>query len=155
MESEEQVLTKQRQIAQNARIHPEVSFTSLAYHIDLDLLREAYAATRKSGAPGIDGQTAAEYAENLEGNLRSLLDRFQSGRYQAPPVRRAQIPKADGKSTRPIGIPTFEDKVLQRAVTMVLEVIYEQDFLDCSYGFRPRRSAHDALEALWHAAMKM
>ena len=149
------VSPKLRRVAELARERPEVAFTTLAYHIDLDLLREAYAATRKSGAPGIDGQTAAEYAENLEGNLRSLLDRFQSGRYQAPPVRRAQIPKADGKSTRPIGIPTFEDKVLQRAVTMVLEVIYEQDFLDCSYGFRPGRSAHDALEALWHAAMKM
>lgn len=149
------VSPKLRRVAELAKGMPEVAFTTLAHHIDMDLLRTAYAATRKSGAPGIDGQTAAEYAENLEENLRSLLDRFHSGRYQAPAVRRAQIPKADGKSTRPIGIPTFEDKVLQRAVSMVLEAVYEQDFLNCSFGFRPGRSAHDALEALWRAVMKV
>jgi len=149
------VSPKLRRVAELAKEGPEVAFTTLAHHIDLDLLREAYAATRKSGAPGVDGETAADYAENLDENLQSLHDRFHSGRYQAPPVRRAQIPKADGKSTRPIGIPTFEDKVLQRAVSMVLEAVYEQDFLDCSYGFRPGRSAHDALEALWRAAMRV
>ena len=130
-------------------------FTTLAHHIDLELLHEAYGKTRKDGAPGIDGQRATEYAANLEGNLRSLLDRFKSGTYRAPPVRRVYIPKADGKTQRPIGIPTFEDKVLQRAVTMVLEAVYEQDFLDCSYGFRPNRSAHQALEALWRGLMDM
>ena len=103
----------------------------------------------------MDGQTAADYAANLEGNLRSLLDRAKSGRYQAPPVRRVHIPKGTGPETRPIGIPTFEDKVLQRAVVMVLEAVYEQDFLDCSYGFRPGRSAHQALDALWHRLMEM
>jgi retron-type reverse transcriptase len=81
-------------------------FTSVAHHIDLELLREAYRKTRKDGAAGIDGQTATEYAANLEGNLRSLLDRFKSGVYRAPPVRRVYIPKADGRSRRPIGIPT-------------------------------------------------
>jgi group II intron reverse transcriptase/maturase len=130
-----------------------VALTTLAHHIDVELLRAAFQATRKGGAPGVDGRTAAEYAEGLEGNLQSLLDRFKSGRYQAPPVRRAWISKVDGKSPRPIGIPTFEDKVLQRAVTMVLEAVYEQDFLDCSYGFRPGRSAHQALEALWRGTM--
>jgi RNA-directed DNA polymerase len=130
-------------------------FTTLAHHIDLEWLQEAYQRTRKDGAPGIDGQTATEYAANLEENLRSLLERFKSGVYRAPPVRRVYIPKADGKSRRPIGIPTFEDKVLQRAVTMVLEAVYEQDFLDCSYGFRPNRSAHQALEALWRGVMDM
>lgn len=130
-------------------------FTTLAHHIDLELLHEAYRKTRKDGAPGIDGQTATEYAADLEGNLRSLLDRFKSGTYRAPPVRRVYIPKADGKTQRPIGIPTFEDKVLQRAVTMVLEAVYEQDFLDCSYGFRPNRSAHQAIEALWRGLMDM
>ncbi len=127
----------------------------MAHHIDMEWLQEAYQRTRKDGAPGIDGQTATEYAANLEDNLRSLLQRFKSGVYQAPPVRRVYIPKADGKSRRPIGIPTFEDKVLQRAVTMVLEAVYEQDFLDCSYGFRTNRSAHQALEALWRGVMDM
>ena len=108
---------------------------------------EAYRLTRKDGASGIDGVTAADYEVNLEANLLDLLDRIKSGRYRAPPVRRAYIPKADG-SQRMLGIPTFEDKVAQRAVTMALEDIYEQDFLPCSYGFRPGRSAHQALRAL-------
>src|SRR5262249_4796805 len=113
-------------------------------------MTEAYRLTRKDGAPGIDGVTAADYEVNLEANLLDLLDRIESGRYCAPPVRRAYIPKADG-SQRMLGIPTFEDKVAQRAVTMVLEAIYEQDFLSCSYGFRPGRSAHQALNSLRHA----
>ena len=108
---------------------------------------EAYRLTRKDGAPGIDGVTAADYEVDLEANLLNLLERIKSGRYRAPPVRRAYIPKADG-SQRMLGIPTFEDKVAQRAVTMVLEEIYEQDFLPCSYGFRPGRSAHQALRTL-------
>ena len=135
------VSTRLQGIAELAKKAPGLAFTTLAHHIDLELLREAYRRTRKDGATGIDGQTATEYAANLEGNLQSLLTRFKSGTYQAPPVRRVYIPKADGKALRPIGIPTFEDKVLQRAVTMVLEAVYEQDFLDCSYGFRPNRSA--------------
>ncbi|HWT80632.1 MAG TPA: hypothetical protein VN648_17745 [Candidatus Methylomirabilis sp.] len=94
----------------------------------------------------MDGQTAEDYAVNLEDNLQSLLDRAQSGTYYAPPVRRAYIPKAgSATATRPLGIPTLEDQVLQRAVVMVLEPLHEQDFLDCSYGFRPGRSAHQAL----------
>jgi RNA-directed DNA polymerase len=131
-----------------------MAFTTLAHHIDIDWLKEAYRRTRKDGAVGVDGQTATGYAADLEGNLRSLLDRAKSGRYQAPPVRRVHIPKGTGSETRPIGIPTFEDKLLQRAVTMVLEAVYEQDFLDCSYGFRPGRSAHQALDALWRQLMK-
>jgi RNA-directed DNA polymerase len=103
----------------------------------------------------VDGQTAREYEEHLDENLQLLLNRFKSGMYKAPPVRRTYIPKGDGKSTRPIGIPTFEDKVLQRAVTMVLEAVYEQDFLDCSYGFRPGRSAHQALGALREGLTEM
>jgi RNA-directed DNA polymerase len=113
---------------------------------------EAYRTTRKDGATGIDGITAEDYAEHLESNLLDLLDRIKSGRYQAPPVRRTYIPKADG-SQRPLGIPTFEDKVAQRAIVMLLEPIYEQDFLPCSYGFRPGRSAHDALHDLRTALM--
>lgn len=110
-------------------------------------MQEAYRLTRKSGAPGIDGVVAAEYESNPEANLQSLLGRIRSGSYKAPPVRRAYIPKADG-TQRPLGIPTFEDKVAQRAISMVLEAIYEQDFYPCSYGFRPGRSAHQALQAL-------
>ena len=149
------VSTRLQRIAELAREDRQRSFLSLAHHIDVELLREAYRRTRKNGAPGVDGQTAVEYEEHLEKNLQSLLDRFKSGKYKAPPVRRAYIPKGDGSKTRPIGIPTFEDKVLQRAVTMVLEAVYEQDFLDCSYGFRPGRSAHQALGALRQGLTQM
>ena len=125
---------------------------SLHHAIDVEWLREAYRRTRKDGAVGVDGQSAEEYARDLEKNLESLLVRFRTGAYRAPPVRRVHIPKGDGR-TRPIGVPTFEDKVLQRAVAMILEAIYEQDFHPGSYGFRPGRSAHDALDALWKGVM--
>jgi RNA-directed DNA polymerase len=121
-----------------------VALCSLHHVIDLDWMKEAYRLTRKDGAPGIDGVTAADYEVNLETRLLDLLERIKSGRYRAPPVRRAYIPKADG-SQRMLGIPTFEDKVAQRAITMVLETVYEEDFYPCSYGFRPGRSAHQAL----------
>ena len=128
--------------------------TTLSHHIDLLWLSEAYRRTRKDGAAGVDGVLRAEYEANLEANLLSLLDRFKSGRYRAPAVRRVYIPKEGaGTQTRPIGIPTLEDKILQRAVTMVMEPIYEEDFEDCSYGFRAGRSAHQALERLWHEMM--
>lgn len=132
-----------------------MAFTSLAHNIDMEWLHEAYRRTRKSGAVGVDGQSAREYEERLQANLQSLLDRTKSGTYRAPPVRRVHIPKGDGKETRPIGIPTLEDKILQRAVAMVLEAVYEQDFLSCSYGFRPGRSAHQALQAVWDQTMAM
>ena len=151
----ETVSTVQQRIAERAKQSPEVGFTSLAHLIDLEWLHRAYHRTRPDGATGVDGQTAAEYAVNLRDNLQSLLDRAKSGTYRAPPVRRVHIPKGTGSETRPIGIPTLEDKVLQRAVVMVLETIYEQDFLDCSYGFRPGRSAHQALESLWQQTMAM
>ena len=153
--SPDPISTRRQRIAELARNSPQAAFTTLAHHIDIDWLAEAYLRTRKDGAVGVDGQTAQDYAADLEGNLRSLLDRAKSGRYQAPPVRRVHIPKGTGPETRPIGIPTFEDKVLQRAVAMVLEAVYEQDFLDCSYGFRPGRSAHQALDALWHRLMEV
>jgi RNA-directed DNA polymerase len=152
----ERVSTKLQRIAQLAQEDPKRAFVSLAHHIDVDLLREAYRQTRKDGATGVDGQTAAAYEENLEENLQSLLGRFKSGSYKAPPVRRVYIPKgSDPPKKRPIGVPTFEDKVLQRAVAMVLEAVYEQDFLDCSYGFRPGRSAHQAIRHLWQGIMAM
>jgi RNA-directed DNA polymerase len=149
------VSTKLERVAKLAKEAPDMAFRSLAHLIDIDWLREAYRRTRKDGARGVDGQSAQEYQANLEGNLGSLLERAKSGTYRAPPVRRVHIPKGSGSETRPLGIPTFEDKVLQRAVAMVLEAVYEQDFLDCSYGFRPKRSAHLALEALQHQSVVM
>ena len=153
--SPDPISTRRQRIAELARQSPQAALTTLAHHIDIDWLTEAYRRTRKDGAVGVDGQTAKDYAADLEGNLRSLLDRAKSGRYQAPPVRRVHIPKGTGSETRPIGIPTFEDKILQRAVAMVLEAVYEQDFLDCSYGFRPGRSGHQALESLRQRLMEV
>lgn len=153
--SPQNISTKLGRIAELARNAPTMAFTTLAHHIDVDWLREAHRRTRKDGATGVDGKTAEEYAQKLEENLRSLLDRAKTGMYRAPPVRRVHIPKGDGKQTRPIGIPTFEDKVLQRAVAMVLEAVYEQDFYDGSYGFRPGRSAHDALNVLQNITVTM
>lgn len=141
--------TKRQWIADLARTKPGTALHSLHHVIDLGWMREAYRLTRKDGAPGIDGVTAAAYEANLEANLVDLLDRIKSGRYHAPPVRRVYIPKAGGRNElRPLGIPTFEDKVAQRAIVMLLESIYEQDFLPCSFGFRPGRSAHQALQTL-------
>lgn len=148
------VSTKQQRLATLAQQSPQMGFTSLAYLMDIDWLHEAFRRTRKDGAAGVDGMTATAYEANLEGNLRTLLDRAKAGTYRAPPVRRVHIPKGGSATeTRPIGIPTLEDKVLQRAVVMLLEPIYEQDFYDCSYGFRPGRSAHQALETLWKQTM--
>jgi len=144
--------TKRQWIADLAGKHPEWALTTLHHLIDLDWMLEAWRLTRKDGAPGVDGVTAADYEADLEANLLDLLERIKSGRYVAPPVRRRYIPKADG-TKRPLGIPTLEDKVAQRAILMLLEPIYETDFLPCSYGFRPGRSAHDALQSLWNGIM--
>src|SRR5262249_21036908 len=124
------VFTKRQRIAQLARDCPDMSFTNLAHHITYFWLYRAYELTRKDGAVGVDEQTAAEYEANLGENLRSLLNRAKSGTYVAPPVRRVHIPKAGSPGeTRLLGIPTFEDKILQRAVLMVLEPVFEADFL--------------------------
>jgi len=132
-----------------------MGFTSLNHHLGFTWLLVAYWGTRRDGAVGVDGITAADYEADLAANLRSLLDRAKSGSYRAPPVRRVHISKGPGSSeTRPIGIPTLEDKVLQRAIVMLLQPIYEQDFKSCSYGFRPGRSAHQALEDLRQQLMK-
>jgi len=152
--SPQNVCTKLERIAELARRSPDMKLSTLAHHIDEEWLAEAYRRTRKDGATGVDGQSAKEYEVNLQSNLELLLDRAKSGTYRAPPVRRVHIPKGKGE-TRPLGIPTFEDKVLQRAVAMVLEAVYEQDFLDCSYGFRPGRSAHGALDDLQNQLVVM
>jgi len=146
--------TKRQRIAETATRLPNKALWSLSHHLDVAWLEEAYRRTRKDGALGVDQQSAEQYAEHLEVNLAMLLDRVKAGSYRAPPVRRAHIPKGNGE-TRAIGIPTFEDKVLQRAVVMLLEPIYEQEFRNYSYGFRPGRSAHDALASFWEQAMGM
>ena len=130
-----------------AQRHPNEPLFALNQHLDLNWMHEAFRRVRRGAAPGVDGQTVAEYGEHLTGNLRDLLARAKSGRYQAPPVKRGYVPKNE-KEDRPIGQPTTEDKVLQRAVTMILEPIYEQEFLPFSFGFRPGRSAHQALKYL-------
>ncbi len=145
--------TKQERIARLAKERSVAVYTSLNHYLDEEWLKCAYDLTRKDGAAGVDGQTAADYEANLEANLRDLLGRIKSGRYKAPPVRRAYIPKSDG-SARPLGIPTFEDKVAQRAILMLLGPLYEQEFLPCSYGFRPKRSAHQALQDLRSGIME-
>jgi RNA-directed DNA polymerase len=147
------IYTKQRQIAKLAQRAPEMAFTTIAHHIDVEWLKEAYARTRKDGTPGVDGQRSWEYEQNLKGNLERLLEEAKSGSYRAPLVRRVYIDK-EGGSQRALGIPTFEDKVLQKAVAMVLEPIYETDFLEVSYGYRPGRGPHDALQSIWKQMMK-
>ena len=132
------ISTRQERIAELAKRFQ--TLTTLNHHIDEMWLSEAYRRTRKDGATGVDGQSAEDYAQQLESNLKSLLERAKAGTYRAPAVRRVHIPKGNGE-TRPIGIPTFEDKVLQRAMTMVLEPIYEQDFRTRSSSTVARRRA--------------
>lgn len=147
------VYTKQTQIAELAQKLPGRRLVSLNHHLDLEWMEEACRRTRKDGAAGVDGMTWDEYSRDLPERLTNLLDRAKDGdSYRAPPVRRVRIPKGNGE-TRPLGIPTLEDKILQRAVAMALEPIYEQEFLPCSYGFRPGRSAHQALQAIWRQIM--
>jgi len=141
------VLTKQNRIAEIAKKYQVL--VSLHHHMDMDWMQEAYKRIKPDTSPGADGQTLAMYEENLEQNLKVLLDRAKSGRYIAPPVKRVYIPKGIGKEQRPIGIPTVEDRILQRAVLQVLEPVFETDFFDFSYGFRPGKSQHDAVDYLW------
>jgi len=139
------ISTKLQRIAQQPIQYPAMVFTTLAHLMDVDWLREAYRRTRKDAAPGNDGVTAAAYAEHLEANLTDLYERLRGGRYTAPPVKRTWLDKEDG-SQRPIGMPTFEDKIVQRAVTMLMGAVYEQDFHDGSHGFREGHSPHQALQ---------
>ena len=149
------ISTRLRRIARLASEHPERSFVNLAHYIDVYFLYEAAHRVRKDGAAGVDGVTWEEYLADLNGNLRQLHERFKSGLYRAPPVRRKHIPKGDGTKTRPIGMPTLEDKILQQAVRMVIEPLWEAVFLPFSYGYRPDRSAHDALHELREGMMSM
>jgi RNA-directed DNA polymerase len=130
-----------------ARQSKSVRFTALLHHITIDLLEQSYLSLERDSAPGIDGVAWQTYGENLEEKLKELHDRVHRGRYRARPARRTHIPKADG-SKRPLSILCLEDKIVQQAVATILEAIYEEDFLGFSYGFRPGRGQHDALDAL-------
>ena len=135
-------------IRQSAHKDRKLRFTALWHHVyDLGRLQKAYYSLKRKATPGVDGQTWQQYGEELEDNLRDLSGRLQRGAYRAKPVKRTYIPKEDGRQ-RPIGVTALEDKIVQRTVVEVLEAIYETDFKGFSYGFRPSRSAHDALDAL-------
>jgi retron-type reverse transcriptase len=127
-------------------------FTALLHHVTVDLLRDSFYALKRQAAPGLDGVTWPEYEADLEDRLVDLHRRVHTGTYRAQPSKRAYIPKPDGRK-RPLGIAVLEDKIVQQAVVTVLNQIYEVDFLGFSYGFRPGRSAHDALDALWVGIM--
>ncbi|MFM0243440.1 group II intron reverse transcriptase/maturase [Paraburkholderia sediminicola] len=141
--------TQLDQIAGKAKSEPKLRFTSLAHLLTPEFLKETWKQMNRRGASGIDGETTKEFEQDLDTRVQDLCERLKQGAYRAPPVRRVEIPKGPGKvGTRPLGIPTVEDRLLQRAVARILEAVFEADFLECSYGFRPGRSPHDALRAL-------
>lgn len=142
------ISTKLQQIAEQAVKEPEKVFTDLMHLVDVEFLKEAYRKTRKEAAPGLDGITGQQYGEKLEANLEALYERMRKGQYRAPAVKRIWLDKENGKK-RPIGIPEFEDKVVQQAVSMLLTAVYEQDFSSASYGYRPGRSPQQAIQKLW------
>jgi RNA-directed DNA polymerase len=141
------ISTTLQQIAKQASDNPNLVFTTLAYHMDVDFLREAYHRVPKKKSSGVDQVTAKMYAADLENNLKRLYKRMKSGQYQAPPVKRIWVEKEDN-SQRPIGIPTFEDKIVQKAVSMLLGAVFEQDFYEFSYGYREGRNPHQALKVV-------
>ena len=134
-------------VAERAKRNPEQKILALAQYIDVPALARAFRRLRKDAAVGVDGVTVEQYAQNLEENLRELHGRMKAGKYRHQPIRRVNIPKENGK-TRPVGVSTVEDKIVQGALKDVAEVVYEQDFLECSYGFRPGRRQHDAIRIL-------
>jgi group II intron reverse transcriptase/maturase len=148
------VSMKHQRIAEQARSYPKMVFNNLYHLIDYDFLKEAYRLTNKKGAPGLDKVTAEQYAEDLEGNLRELHERLRNNRYVAPPVERVWIDKEGGKR-RPIGKPCYEDKIVQRAVVMILEAIFEEVFHEFSHGFRKGHSQHQALRELREQCKKL
>ncbi len=142
-ESVSQALDRIRQVARQRK---KERFTSLLHHVNVDLLRLAFFALKRDAAPGVDGVTWQDYEADLERKLADLHDRVHRGAYRAQPSRRRYIPKPDGRQ-RPLAVAALEDKIVQRATLAVLQAIYEEDFLGFSYGFRPKRSQHDALDA--------
>src|ERR1700682_5427444 len=151
--SREDALSALERVRQAASKDKKLRFTALLHHIyNPETLRMAYFSLKKEAAPGVDGETWRNYGETLEDNLQDLSHRLKRGAYRARPVLRVYIPKADGRQ-RPLGVPALEDKLLQRATVAVLNAIYETDFLGFSYGFRPGRSPHHALDALYAGVM--
>jgi len=146
----EPVLSALDRVREAAKRDSTLRFTSLLHHVTVDLLRNAYFALKRNAAPGIDAVTWSEYGVGLEERLRDLHDRIQSGKYQAKPSKRAWIPKPDGRQ-RPLGIAALEDKIVQQALVLILQPIYEEDFLGFSYGSRPGRNQHQALDAIYVA----
>ncbi len=144
----EQASSGLSRIREAAKRDGGLRFTSLMHHVTPSLLTEAYEALKRTAVPGVDGVTWHAYGEDLRTRIADLHDRVQNGRYRAQPSKRAWIPKADGRM-RPLGIAALEDKVVQMATVWILNAIYEQDFAGFSYGFRPGRSQHQALDALW------
>ena len=140
-------------VAERARHEPQAKFHSLAHLIDVDALRRAFHRQRPTAAPGVDGVTKEQYGQELEANLQNLYERLRNKRWRHQPIQRVHIPKDEKGKTRPIGISCFEDKIVQNALSEVLTAVYEQDFHDCSYGFRPGRSAHDVLRELNRVVM--
>ena len=141
------MFTDINRIAELAKEDPKRQFHSIAHLITVAKLEEAFRSLRKDASAGIDGVTYEQYEMNVEEKIRQLHQRLKEGKYQALPLRRVYIPKEDGKQ-RPISIPALEDKIVQKAVVSLLNAIYEQDFLDCSYGFRPKRGQHQALDEI-------
>jgi len=147
-QSRDALQSKLERIRQAARRDKKLRFTALWHHVcDVERLREVYFAMKRKAAAGVDGETWQHYGENLEDNLQGLCEKLKRGAYRAKPVKRVYIPKADGRQ-RPLGVPALEDKIVQGATVAVLNAIHETDFLGFSYGFRPGRSQHNALDAL-------
>jgi len=141
--------TQLSQIAKKAKLDRKARFTSLAHLLTPEFLKETWGKMNRRASGGVDGQSAEQFASELDVQVEAICKRLKEGSYQAPPVRRVEIPKGPGKTgTRPLGIPTVGDRLLQRAVARILEAVFEADFLDCSYGFRPGRNPHHALQAL-------
>ncbi|WP_145099098.1 reverse transcriptase domain-containing protein [Sporomusa sp. KB1] len=139
--------TQLSRIAVKAKLEPKLRFTSLAHLITPEFLKETWRLMNRKGAGGVDGETTSEFGNDLDGRVLDIWERLKANQYKAPPVRRVEIPKGEGK-TRPLGIPTVEDRLVQRAVAQILEAVFEADFVDQSYGFRPGRNPHQALRAL-------
>src|SRR5215468_4411531 len=141
--------TQLGQIAKKAKLDRNAQFTSLAHLLTPAFLKETWRMMNRKAASGVDGESTEQFASELEERVEEICNQLKAGAYRAPPVRRVEIPKGPGKSgTRPLGIPTVADRLLQRAVARILEAVFEADFLDCSFGFRPRRNPHHALQAL-------